>query len=192
MMINKLINQTSSINSDNKIISIAIAIHLYLTTVKNMLSSTIAPVFPINGILNIASLVILAICYSFLAFKTRFLKRIPVFVYLLVLLILIFFAFSFLLDTNWFVSNDDNYFYVKRQSSLFFVYSLPLFLCCSALRKTNDLFFYLRKFAPVGLFFSIISAVFYFLFKTNDVQYSMSFGIPENILFSSYCLIIYG
>lgn len=176
IQINRFLTSSDYIDKDNKKISIVIAIHLYLTAIKNMLSSTISPAFSIGNVLNAFSLILLAICYLFLVFKTNFLKRIPAFVYLLVAIIFLFFGVSFLFDHNLFISNYDNYFYVKRQSTLFLVYSLPLFLCCSALRKTDDLFFYLRKFAPIGLIFSVIGFAFYFAFKTNNVQYSMSFG----------------
>ncbi len=142
-------NKRIELYRTDKKIAMVMAIHLLLSAIKNMLSSTLSSTFPVSGPLNIIVLIILFLCYSYLILKTSFVRRIPRVTWIVIVIIASFFLISHLCDSNLFVSNEDNYFYVSRQFNLFVAYSLPLFVAASAVRKPYFVFKYLKKYAFV-------------------------------------------
>lgn len=159
----------------DKYISYAVALHITIITCKNILASTNAYLYSINDKLNILVLMIVAIIYMFLIFKLNFNIGINKRTYIILILSIIFWGFSYLFDNSLF-----SYPYVQSALITFFAYCLPYLLFVSQIKNYKYLLDNMYKYSYVMVAFVILG---YLFFINSDQEYSQSFGYTALITF---------
>lgn len=169
-------NKTVEQDLPNKRLSIVIVLHLCILLCKNMLVSTNAFFLSINSTLNNLILVAFVVIYAWAVLKARFLQRINLKAYVVVMLLAVFIGISCILDPQLFVSKIFPYDYVRSQARTFIAYCFPLFLAFSALRSTDYLLKLLFKATPVLFGFATLSFGLSAVSQTTSNDYSMAYG----------------
>lgn len=154
----------------------AMALHLCLLAMKNMLIYSGDFFYSINETLNSVMLVFLILMYGWLIFKHSIWNRLPVFLCVSTLGIFLFVAVTYLLDPDRF---SGQYYFVNRNLRNFFVYCFPLFVSASLLRNYDLLMKALYKMSQpmfIVATYTWVCMITYFAGRIGGNSYSMTFG----------------